>query len=481
MAKTGGLADVCAALPAALAALGVDVRLLLPGYPQALDLVVRPCRARRLASEGWLVRAQMPDSGLPVYLVDSPDLFRRGGGLYQDGNGQDWPDNHRRFAALCRAGASLSLEGDGAGWWPDVVHANDWHAGLLPALLALHGTPRPRTLFTIHNMAFQGNFPLEAARALDLPAAMLTPEGAEFHGNISFLKAGIRYADRLTTVSPTYAREILMPEHGAGLDGVLRARANDLVGILNGVDYGLWDPANDAALPRRYSADEMVGKGTCKAALQEELGLDRAPETPMVIFVNRFTHQKMADILVEALPQMLAHGSQIVLHGEGDRTLEIAFSTAAREHPAQLSVRVGYEEPLAHRITAGGDIALTASRFEPCGLTTMYALRYGTLPVTRPVGGLADTVVDVAGASEVEGATGFVFEGATAAEMAACVARAEAEFRGRASWLQLRRNAMVQDFGWDQSAMRYLSLYRDLASRTPGSRRPPIEGLLVPA
>jgi starch synthase len=461
LAKTGGLGDVCSAMPAALAALGVDVRLLLPAYPQALDLAEHRRFVRQLPDGGVLLGARMPDGGLPVYLVHHPDLFRRGGGLYQDEDGRDWPDNHRRFEALARAGVALALEGDDTGWRPQTVHANDWQTGLLPALLALHDGPRPGTLFTIHNLAYQGNFPFEVARELGLPAAILTSEGAEFYGQLSFLKAGLRYGDRLSTVSPTYAREILTPEHGAGLDGLLRARAKDLVGILNGVDYTLWDPGSDRALPSPYSIEQMAGKQACKTALQAELGLEAAPERPLIIFVNRFTHQKMADTVIEALPMLRDLGVQVVVHGEGDRRLEAALLSHAEQSPGQVAVRVGYEEPLAHRVTAAGDIALTASRFEPCGLTTMYAMRYGTVPVTRPVGGLADIVVDAA--NDHDGATGFVFAGTDAPEMAACIARAATVHSKPTSWARLQRNAMIRDFAWKQSACRYLALYRELA------------------
>jgi starch synthase len=411
----------------------------------------------------------MPDTGLPVYLVDRPDLFRRAGGLYQDGDGRDWSDNHLRFAALGWAGVAVSIEGDGTGWRPEIVHANDWHTGLLPALRAHRPGPRPATVFTIHNIAFQGNFPLDTARVLNVPDALLAPDGAEFYGNLSFLKAAIRYADRLTTVSPNYASEILTPEHGAGLDGVLRSRAGDLVGILNGVDYGVWDPAIDPSLPSRYSPTDMAGKAACRAALHDELGLDCSPDVPLVISLNRLTHQKMADVVVEALPMILAQGAQMVLHGEGDKNVEAAVVAAAHANPTQLSVRIGYEERLAHLIIASGDIALTASRFEPCGLTTMYGLRYGTLPVTRPVGGLADTVVDLASErATTDGATGFVFEGTTAREMSDCVERASASFRDPAAWSQLRYNAMSRDFGWEQSARRYLALYEEIAHPRAG-------------
>jgi len=463
LAKTGGLADASAALPAALAGLGMDIRPILPGYGSALDVA----RAKRtlgpLPGGGTLLLGRTPDTGLPVYLLDWPDLFRRPGGPYQDRARRDWPDNLRRFAAFCAAAAHVALHGDGGSWRPDVVHANDWHTGLLPASLALHAGRRPRSVFTIHNLAFQGNFPLDAAGAMGLPEALLSPEGAEFYGQFSCLKAGIRYADRLTTVSPTYAREILTQEYGCGLDGLLRARAGDLVGILNGIDTVLWNPAGDPALPTRYDAEDLAGKRDAKAAVQRELGLDPAPDVPLVVGVNRLTQQKMADVVLAALPALLDQGVQVVLHGEGDPALEAAWRAAATGRTRRLAVRIGYREALAHRLLAAADIALTPSRFEPCGLTTMYAMRYGALPVTRPVGGLADTVRDIDTAQpERTTGTGFFFAAPTSAALAACVARAATLFRDRPAWRRCQRNAMQRDFGWEPSARRYLALYRAL-------------------
>lgn len=463
LAKTGGLADVCAALPAALTRLGTDMRLLLPGYLSALDIAEAKRKLVPLPDGGWLICGRMPDSGLPVYLVDRPDLFCRSGGLYQNSDRCDWPDNHLRYAALCDAAVRVAVHGDGAGWRPDLVHANDWHSGLIPARLALDSVSGPPTVFTIHNMAFQGNFPLAMIENLGLASCLLEPDGAEFYGQFSFLKAGIRYAGRLTTVSPTYAQEILTPEYGAGLDGLLRSRASDLVGILNGVDYTVWDPANDANLLQPYNANCMVGKQICKAAIQEELGLEQSGDIPLVSFVSRLTHQKMGDILLQALPALLDQRIQLVLHGDGDQDLENAFETAALGGSSRLAVRIGYQEPLAHRLHAAADISLTPSRFEPCGLTAMYAMRYGAPPVTRSVGGLTDTVVDVMSERANEaGATGYTFAEATADDLIACVNRACAGFRDKTLWCRVQRNAMARDFSWDRSAERYLGVYRDL-------------------
>jgi starch synthase len=464
LAKTGGLGDACAALPAALRRLGTDIRAMLPGYVSALDTACDKRTLAHLPDGGALLLGRTPDTGLPVYLLDRPELFRRPGGPYQDADKCDWPDNLRRFAAFSHAAAHLARDGDGWGWQPDVVHAHDWHTGLVPALLALQGDRRPATVFTIHNLAFQGNFPLEAARELGLPEALLVPDGAEFYGQFSCLKAGIRYADRLTTVSPTYAREILTPEFGAGMDGLLRARAGDLVGILNGIDNALWNPADDPALPARYDAEDLGGKRAAKDAVRQELGLDPAAEGPLVVGVNRLTRQKMADVVLQALPALLDQGAQVALHGEGDPELEAAFLAAAAGRAAHCAVRIGYSEAMAHRLNAAADIALTPSRFEPCGLTTMYAMRYGALPLTRKVGGLADSVTEIDTAHpETTAGTGFTFAEPTAEALADGLHRAGTLFRQPHAWQRLQRNAMRRDFGWEVSARRYLALYGDLA------------------
>jgi starch synthase len=300
LAKTGGLADVSAALPRALARLGVDIRLVLPGYPIALRVAAEQRRETKLelpdATE--VISARLPDSGLPVWLVDSPSLFRREGGLYQGPDGRDWCDNAQRFAHLTRVAAKIAVGEVIPGWRADVVHCNDWHTGLLPLQLSDGGCSRPATLFTIHNLAFQGLFPERTLASLRLPNDLFTPDGIEFHGQISFLKAGIRYSDRLTTVSPSYAREILTPEFGCGLSGLLRARASELNGIANGIDDQLWNPAADPHVPEGFSVDSMTGKSRCKDELQRELGLPSAPRVPLLVWVSRITHQKMVDAVL---------------------------------------------------------------------------------------------------------------------------------------------------------------------------------------
>jgi starch synthase len=462
LAKTGGLADVCGALPAMLAGLGADIRVMLPGYPQALDKVWAKRELALDLPDARLVCGFLPNCELPVILFDCPPLFARRGGLYQDENGVDWPDNDRRFGMFCRAAAAVALGRTALAWRPELVHANDWHTGLVPALLHYTGATQPKTVFTIHNLAYQGNFPLASGRELGLPQDALRPDGIEFYGRLSFLKAGLRFGDRLTTVSPSYAREILTAEHGCGFDGLLRARAHDLLGILNGIDHSVWDPANDAELPCRYDAETLDGKAACKRDLRAEVGLPADADAPLMIYVNRLTHQKMADVVVNAVPRLVAYGGQIVVHGAGERGLERDFLDLAHAYPRNVVVRLGYEETLAHRMHAAADLSLTPSRFEPCGLTTMYAMRYGALPVTRPVGGLRDTVEDANAADALATGSGFVFPELTPEGLVNCVARAQDWFRRRDRWDALQRRAMRRDFGWERSAERYLDLYQSL-------------------
>jgi len=474
LVRTGGLADVSAALPAALAGLGVDVRVIVPGYPQALDRAVVADHAVPLgdlpgAGPVRLVPARSPAGGMPLWLVDCPPLYRRNGGPYRGPEGQDWPDNDVRFATLSRAAARIGHGVAGLGWRPDIVHANDWHAGLVPLLLLERTGPRPASLFTIHNLAFQGLCDAHRLAHLGLPARSFTPDGIEFHGRLSFLKAGIRFADRLTTVSRRYAHEIRTPEFGCGLDGLLRARGEHLTGIPNGADYATWDPAHGLSLPRRYSAADVSGKRICKEILQRDLGLAVESETPLVAVLSRLTDQKMADAIADAVPQIVRWGAQLVVHGEGDRALERRFLAAAGDHPDRVAARIGYDDDAARRLLAGADILLHPSRFEPFGLVPLYAMRYGTVPVVRSVGGLADSVADRSVVGDGD-ATGFLFSGASLDDMLACLARAIDVFRQPVAWRRLQLNAMRRDFGWTGSAQAYLDLYRALAVASADDR-----------
>jgi starch synthase len=473
LVKTGGLADVSAALPRALAELGVDVRLIVPGYPGALAAAadrVLQAEIRDLGGQAItrLFAARMPDSSLPVWLVDCPSLFGRDGTPYQDPHGCDFADNAERFAHFSRVAAEIASGTLIPGWRADVVHANDWHVGLLPLLLDRDDPQRPRTLFTIHNLAFQGLFDGATAHKLGLPEALCTPDGIEFHGRISFLKAGIRFADKLTTVSPAYAQEILTPEYGCGLDGLMRHRAGDLTGILNGVDYHVWQPATDGHLPATFDAGDIAGKHRCKAEVQRDLGLVPAPEVPLIIWISRITHQKMAESALDILPAVLERNVAVAILGQGDVTLEQRFQTLAASYPGRMSVHIGYEEPLAHRMYAGGDLLLHPSQFEPCGLTPLYALRYGTLPIVRRVGGLSDTVVAANEETLRDGtATGFAFDQPDGAAMLEAIDRALTTCAQPPVWRTMQQRAMTRDFGWDASAQRYLAIYRELAPAAP--------------
>ncbi len=473
LAKTGGLADVSEALPRALSRLSADVRVLVPGYACAMDQVSRPWVVADLSgimgvADARLLAARIPDAELPVWLIDAPELYGRDG-LYQDENGQDWPDNARRFAFLAHVAARIATGRTDVAWIPDVVHANDWHAGLIPLLLAHETAPHPATVFTVHNMAFQGNFPAGTLGELELPEGCFTPDGIEYYGQISFLKAGIRFADKLTTVSPTYAREIFTPEFGFGFEGLVRERLGYLTGILNGADYDIWDPGHDPFLNSNFDTTHLNGKKACKAALQRELGLPEIADAPLMAYISRLTEQKMADVLLEALSRLTAENSQLVVLSDGDRTLEREFRDAARAHPDKIAVHIGYEEPLAHRIHAGADILLAPARFEPCGLSQIYAMRYGTVPIVRATGGLADTIVDTSRTSISDGtATGFVFAEPKSAALEQAVLRACAFYREPLAWRRLQLSAMKQDFSWDRSAHEYLALYETLIAMDGG-------------
>jgi starch synthase len=469
LAKTGGLADVSAALPAALRELGIDLRLIMPGYAHALATAAnKSIEAEFDIGSGVtrLVSARTPDSGLPVWLVDCPSFFTRDGTLYHDGHGTQWPDNAERFAYFSRVVACLASGELTRSWRPDVVHTNDWQVGLVPLFLDLPLPRRPAILFTIHNMAYQGFFPGSIFRELRLPESVFAPDGIEFYGGLSFLKAGIRYSDRVTTVSPSYAREILTAGYGCGLDSLLRRLAHQPSGILNGVDNRVWNPASDPHLAENFGGRDLSAKRICKTALQQELGLEVTSDVPLIVSLSRLTNQKMTDIVIEALPAIMSRGLQFALLGHGDRSYERRFENAARYHPGRLAVRIGYEEPLAHRFLGGADLLLHPSRFEPCGLVPLYALRYGVLPVVRHVGGLADTVVDADKLAIGLGtANGFTFRDATAGAMLDCLDHALELFRQKIIWRRMQRYAMSLDFGWNVSARRYLALYQEIAPK----------------
>jgi starch synthase len=459
LAKTGGLADVCAALPRALGRLGADMRVILPAYDSALEAVESPVIAADLGevigvSPVRLLSARAGRDGFRVLLVDCPALYRRPGTPYQAPDGSDWPDNALRFGVFCHAVARVATGAAGPGWRPDIVHCHDWHTGLVPYLVARTGAVRPRTLFTIHNAAFQGNFPLAEAGRLGLPADALAPENLEFYGQLSFLKAGIRHADRLTTVSPNYARELCMPRFGFGLEGLIASRARDFTGILNGIDTELWNPQTDRVIAERFSRDDPEGKAACKAELQRACGLTVDPGAPLVSCASRLTWQKMADVVLAFLPRLLQRHPrlQFVLVGRGERAIEAGFAELGGRFPRRVGVHIGYTEERERRLHAGADILLHGSRFEPCGLAPMYAMRYGGIPVVSRVGGLIDTVADER--------NGFVFDGGSPDALESGLERClDAYGAGPRRWQPLRRQAMAADFGWTRSARAYLACY----------------------
>lgn len=461
--KTGGLADVAGALPPALAAVGVEPRVLLPGFQPILDglkdaAMVAQLPGRAHVPAARLLYGEFPACGVAGYVIDAPGLYLREGGPYADARQQPYADNHLRFARLAWAAAELA-NGIDPYWRPALVHAHDWHAGLVPACIKALGAPAV-SVFTVHNLAYQGGFAPQNFYELDLPWHFFQAEGMEFHGGLNYMKAGLFFADRLSTVSPTYAAEIQLPEQGMGMDGLLRSRAPVLHGILNGVDPRVWHPATDALIPARYDAKKLAGKAKCKAALQEQLGLAVAPATPLYTVVSRLTEQKGLHLVLKLLPQLVERGAQFALLGSGDPGMEAAFTDFAAQHPASVAVRIGYDEPFAHQLVAGADVIMVPSRFEPCGLTQLYGLQYGTLPLVRRVGGLADTVTDSSLEALDEGvATGFVFDEFTDAGIDAALRRSLALYRRKKEWTAVQRTAMAQRHDWDVAAQAYLNMY----------------------
>lgn len=456
LAHTGGLGDVSAALPAALRELGVDVRVMLPMYRTVRDRAAK--KSRPVAVPGTdgvsITSARTPDTDVPVLLVDSPSLFDRDGGLYVDESGADWPDNSIRFATLSKVASIVASASNPIGWSPQLLHANDWQTGLAVALLATRREGRPPSVFTIHNLTFLGLLPRSAFNALGLPAQAFGIHGVEFYGDVSLMKAGISYADRITTVSPTYAREIQTRDFGAGLEGLLSERSAHLTGILNGADYMRWNPSTDPHIATRYDSLSLDDKKSCKAALQREFKLEEASDAFLIGSVSRLTTQKGLDLLMRALPAVPDKKTQIVLLGSGDRGLERAWMDAAKRNPGRIGVRIGFDEALSHRIEAGADAFVMPSRFEPCGLNQMYSLRYGTPPIVHRVGGLADTVED--------GVTGFSFKETTPVSLAEAIKRARTTFADAHAWRAMQLRGMAKDFSWPRSAKQYLEVYRQL-------------------
>ncbi|MCF8061153.1 MAG: glycogen synthase GlgA [Deltaproteobacteria bacterium] len=477
-AKTGGLGDVAGALPDALLRRGCDVRVFLPCYrivrertremEAVLDKVRAPLGGVSLEASILETRTEQ---GVPVYVVEREDLFDRPN-LYGTSAG-DYYDNLERFAFFCRA----ALLGCAAmGFAPDVVHCHDWQTGLIPPILG-DLFPEAGSVFTIHNLGYQGLFPADRLPATGLSAdRFFHPEGVEYWGRISLLKAGIVYADAVTTVSPTYAEEIQTPEFGMGMEGVLRSRRDVLSGILNGADYARWDPVIDPHLPARYGPGRMAGKARCKKALIREVDLDtHLEQRPVIGVVSRLDRQKGLDLLIGILDELFSLDVGLVVLGTGDAGIEEALRAAGERFDGRMALRLGFDEPLAHRITAGSDLFLVPSRYEPCGLTQMHAMKYGTVPVVRATGGLKDTVSAYDPGSSR--GTGFKFFEPRPRALLEAVRLAVSLFERRDSWERLRKAVMEADFSWDESAARYMALFEDLRTRRQpfrsGSGRPP--------
>lgn len=460
--KTGGLADVVGALPAALAAEGVRVTTLLPGYPAVMAAMGNGRALRRIDDLfGGPARLQRGEvAGMDIIAIDAPHLFARPGNPYLSPQGGEWADNGVRFAAL-GAVAALVATGGIRNLNFDLVHAHDWQAGLAPAYLRF-AAKRVPSVFTVHNLAFQGKFPLALFPLLGLPPQALSVEGVEYFGTTGFLKAGLWYADRITTVSPTYAAEIRTPEMGMGLDGLLRGRAESVSGILNGIDEAAWDPSRDKLLPANFSATDPKPRAINKAALQRRLGLEEDPEALLFGFVGRLTWQKGVDLILGALGTMLGQGAQLAILGTGDAELEHAARAAAWANPGRVGHEIGYDEALARQIYGGADVVLVPSRFEPCGLAQLCALRYGALPLVAHVGGLSDSVIDANEMALAEGqGTGVHFSPVSQEMLQAAVLRMAALWRDRPLFQKLQANALSCDVSWRRSASRYAALYRD--------------------
>jgi starch synthase len=461
--KTGGLADVAGALPAALAPHDVAVTTLVPGYPKVLDTLSKPRSLYKwddlLGTSARLVKGKLGAS--PLLVLDAPALFGREGGPYADAAGRDWDDNWRRFAALARAAADLA-GGAVKGQHFDLVHAHDWQTGLTPAYLAFTQDRPVPSVMTIHNMAFQGYFPAEVFPQLGLPPEAWSVDGVESYGGVGFLKAGMQLADAITTVSPTYAREIRSVEFGMGLEGVVLARSNRVHGILNGIDTAEWNPATDPHLAARFTAGKLAARAKNKRALEQEFGLEPG-DGPLFIVVSRLTWQKGMDLLPGVLDHLVGIGGRLALIGAGDAEIEAALHQAAARHPGRIGVKIGYDEAASHRLQGGGDAILVPSRFEPCGLTQLYGLAYGCIPVVARTGGLADTVIDASPAALAAGvATGVQMNTVSPEALAMAVSRTVELYADARAWKQVQKNAMKADFSWGASGAAYAALYRQL-------------------
>lgn len=462
--KTGGLADVAGSLPIALSELDQDIRIIVPKY-YGIKLTEEPLYRSTIRINNRdvnIFETQLPNSHVIVWLVDCPEFFSIPGNPYTDEFGNAWSNSAEKFALFCRVTVEVAQNRAYLDWKADIVHCNDWQSGLVPALLTLEPL-RPSTVFTIHNMAYQGIFPQETFHALGLPGQLWQPSALEYHNKLSFIKGGISCADHITTVSPNYALEIQTADFGYGLEGLLQHRRHDLNGIINGIDLEQWNPAIDKRIAQTYTVETLAKKTLNKTAIQQKLSLPEEPSIPMIALISRLVEQKGIDLVIQCLENLVQYPLQFVLLGAGNKSYEHQLKNLSLLHPEKISVTIGYDEDFAHLIEAGADMFLMPSRFEPCGLNQMYSQRYGTLPIVRRTGGLADTVVDAMPDSIAQQtASGFVFDEASVSAMLEAIKRALFVYDNKKTWQKIQKIAMQKDFSWQQSAEQYLALYRTL-------------------
>lgn len=461
--KTGGLADVSGALPGALRRIGVDTRVLLPGYPQVLDQLGPHEVVARFDHLGGFPASRLLftilSSGVPLMVLDCPGLYRREGGPYLDKTGSDWWDNSDRFGLLSKVAAVLGSQDSPLSWHPELVNCNDWQTGLTPAYLHFEQNAVP-SVMTIHNLAFQGSFPAENVETLGLPASCFGVNGLELYGQMSFLKAGLFYSNYITTVSPNYAHEIQQEPLGFGLQGLLRGRTSQLCGILNGIDIDDWNPETDKKLVKNYSVTRFADKAVNKAAVQSKMGLDINPDIPLIGVVGRFTHQKGLDVLLDIAPELINEPAQLVMLGSGDWHMQQKARDLSHYFPGKIGVMVGFDEALSRQIEAGADMFAMPSRFEPCGLNQFYSQCYGTPPIVHATGGLVDSVVDCSEETLRDGsASGFLFKGMSNENLLATLRRAIALYHDKTKWQTLCKMCMSKDFSWESSARSYREVY----------------------
>ena len=463
--KTGGLADVSGALPVALKEMRQDVRIVMPAYRSSIKKAKRTKQAATLQLPGIMgeisiLSKKLPNSNIEVLFVDYGPAFDRDGNPYLDAEGNPWPDNAERFSLFCRVVCEIAQNRIGLDWQPDVVHCNDWQSGLVPALLHLEKS-RPATIFTIHNLAYQGLFPQQTFTTLGLPESLWSPDALEFHDQLSFIKGGIVFADRITTVSPRYAKEIQTSEFGYGLEGLLTHRKDKLTGIINGVDENDWNPASDPHLESNYGIETIADKKANKTFLQRSFSLPEDSSALLLGFIGRLVEQKGIDLIIDSLTQLMHLPVQLVLLGSGNKKFETQLQALASKYSEKFSCHIGYDEALSHQIEAGCDVFLMPSRFEPCGLNQLYSLRYGTIPVVNNVGGLADTVTDLNQTqTNLAKATGFSMKTTTAESLYQEIVRAINLYQDQDKWLTVVANGMRSDFSWKRSAKTYVNLYK---------------------